>query len=77
MNEINKQKRLRDAQQMQSEGEQIRTVKAAQAAADAAELQGQGIARQRRAIINGIRDSITAGTEAGRVVDSTTTTSKL
>lgn len=49
MNEINKQKRLRDAQQMQSEGEQIRTVKAAQAAADAAELQGEGIAaRQER-----------------------------
>merc|ERR1712179_470370 len=51
MNEINKQKRLRDA-----------SVKAAEAAADAAQLQGEGIARQRRAIIEGLRDSITHGT---------------
>lgn len=63
MNEITKQRRLRDAQQMQSEGEQVRTVKAAEAAADAKQLQGEGIARQRRAIIDGIRESITFGVE--------------
>merc|ERR1712216_998583 len=52
MNEINKQRRLRDA-----------PVMAAEAAADAAQLQGEGIARQRRAIIDGLRDSITHGTD--------------
>merc|ERR1719382_1581547 len=48
MNEINKQKRLRDASIM---------------AADAEQLQGEGIARQRRAIVEGLRDSITHGTK--------------
>ncbi|CAE8713922.1 unnamed protein product, partial [Polarella glacialis] len=62
MNEINKQKRLRDAAIMAAEGEKIKVVKAAEASADAAQLQGEGIARQRRAIIDGLRDSITAGT---------------
>merc|ERR1719433_738647 len=60
MNEINKQKRLRDASIMAAEAEKIKVVKAA---ADAAQLQGEGIARQRRAIIEGLRDSITHGTE--------------
>mmetsp|Transcript_65613 Transcript_65613/g.192008 ORF Transcript_65613/g.192008 Transcript_65613/m.192008 type:complete len:297 (+) Transcript_65613:80-970(+) len=62
MNEINKQKRLRDASIMAAEAEKIKVVKAAEAAADAAQLQGEGIARQRRAIIDGLRDSITSGT---------------
>merc|ERR1712129_203555 len=34
-----------------------------EASADASQLQGEGIARQRRAIIDGLRDSITHGTE--------------
>jgi len=62
MNEINKQKRLRDAAIMAAEGDKVKVVKAAEAAADAAQLQGEGIARQRRAIIDGLRDSITHGT---------------
>merc|ERR1712110_75368 len=62
MNEINKQKRLRDASIMAAEAEKIKVVKAAEASADAAQLQGEGIARQRRAIIDGLRDSITHGT---------------
>jgi len=62
MNEINKQKRLRDAAIMAAEGDKIKVVKAAEAAADAAQLQGEGIARQRGAIIEGLRDSITHGT---------------
>merc|ERR1711953_1247095 len=61
-NEINKQKRLRDAAIMAAEGEKVKVVKAAEAQADAAQLQGEGIARQRRAIIDGLRDSITHGT---------------
>merc|ERR1719190_20598 len=62
MNEINKQKRLRDASIMAAKAEKIKVVKAAEAAADAAQLQGEGIARQRRAIIEGLRDSIQHGT---------------
>eukprot|EP00419_Tripos_fusus_P055046 CAMPEP_0172802990 /NCGR_PEP_ID=MMETSP1075-20121228/4206_1 /TAXON_ID=2916 /ORGANISM="Ceratium fusus, Strain PA161109" /LENGTH=260 /DNA_ID=CAMNT_0013641333 /DNA_START=87 /DNA_END=872 /DNA_ORIENTATION=+ len=63
MNEINKQKRLRDAAIMAAEAEKIKVVKAAEASADAAQLQGEGIARQRRAIIDGLRDSITHGSQ--------------
>merc|ERR1719382_1871572 len=63
MNEINRQKRLRDAAIMAAEAEKTKVVKAAEAAADAAQLQGEGIARQRRAIIDGLRDSITHGTD--------------
>lgn len=62
MNEINKQKRLRDAAMMAAEAEKIKVVKQAEAQADAACFQGQGIARQRAAIIEGLKDSITAGT---------------
>lgn len=62
MNEINKQKRLRDAALMAAEADKIKHVKAAEAAAHAAQLQGEGIARQRKAIIDGLRDSITHGT---------------
>lgn len=61
MNEINKQKRLRDAAIMAAEAEKVKVVKAAEASADAAQLQGEGIARQRRAIIDGLRESITHG----------------
>jgi len=62
MNEINKQKRLRDAALMAAEAEKIKIVKQAEAHADAQALQGQGIARQRAAIIEGLKDSITQGT---------------
>merc|ERR1712228_852611 len=62
MNEINKQKRLRDAALMAAEAEKIKVVKQAEAAADAQHPQGQGIARQRAAIIEGLKDSITHGT---------------
>merc|ERR1712178_548452 len=58
----NKQKRLRDAALMAAEAEKIKIVKQAEAAADAQHLQGQGIARQRAAIIEGLKDSITSGT---------------
>merc|ERR1712019_177856 len=68
MNEINKQKRLRDASLMAAEAEKIKVVKQAEAAADAQHLQGQGIARQRAAIIEGLKNSITHGT--GEVLSS-------
>merc|ERR1712048_1423030 len=56
-------KRLRDAAIMAAEAEKIRVVKTAEAEADAAQLQGEGIARQRRAIIDGLRESITHGSD--------------
>merc|ERR1712190_670526 len=46
-----------------AEAEKIKVVKAAEASADAAQLQGEGIARERRAFIEGLRDSITTGTK--------------
>eukprot|EP00929_Paragymnodinium_shiwhaense_P036110 TRINITY_DN1939_c1_g1_i1.p2 TRINITY_DN1939_c1_g1~~TRINITY_DN1939_c1_g1_i1.p2 ORF type:complete len:300 (+),score=85.87 TRINITY_DN1939_c1_g1_i1:88-987(+) len=63
MNAINTQKRLRDAAIMAAEAEKLKVVKAAEAAADAQHLQGQGIARQRAAIIEGLKDSICSGTK--------------
>eukprot|EP00405_Crypthecodinium_cohnii_P010470 CAMPEP_0206427190 /NCGR_PEP_ID=MMETSP0324_2-20121206/4875_1 /ASSEMBLY_ACC=CAM_ASM_000836 /TAXON_ID=2866 /ORGANISM="Crypthecodinium cohnii, Strain Seligo" /LENGTH=425 /DNA_ID=CAMNT_0053892387 /DNA_START=141 /DNA_END=1418 /DNA_ORIENTATION=+ len=63
MNEINKQKRLRDASVMAAEAEKIRTVRRAEAEADAAGLAGEGIARQRGAIIEGLRASLSDGQE--------------
>mmetsp|Transcript_8636 Transcript_8636/g.24254 ORF Transcript_8636/g.24254 Transcript_8636/m.24254 type:complete len:284 (-) Transcript_8636:148-999(-) len=40
-----------------AEADKIRTVKAAEADADAKRLQGEGMARQRAAIVDGLRDS--------------------
>jgi len=63
MNEINKQKRLRDAALMASEAEKIRVVKKAEADCEAARLQGEGIAKQREAIVEGLKRSVTSGSE--------------
>lgn len=63
MNEINKQKRLRDAAQMAGEADKIRIVKKAEADCDAMRLQGEGIAFQRSAIVDGLKKSITEGTD--------------
>jgi regulator of protease activity HflC (stomatin/prohibitin superfamily) len=62
MNAINTQKRLRDAAALAAEADKVKVVKAAEAQADAQHLQGQGIARQRAAIIDGLKDSICSGT---------------
>mmetsp|Transcript_33822 Transcript_33822/g.96729 ORF Transcript_33822/g.96729 Transcript_33822/m.96729 type:complete len:303 (-) Transcript_33822:53-961(-) len=63
MNEINKQKRLRDAAVMAAEAEKIKIVTKAEADADAARLQGVGIAKQRAAIVDGLKESIAGGTD--------------
>jgi len=63
MNEITRQSRLRDAEIMRAEAEKIKVVKAAEASAESARLQGEGIANQRSAIVDGLRSSITAGTD--------------
>jgi len=71
MNEINKAKRLRIAAQDEGEAVKIRAIKEAEAEAARTEIQakadaeakfmaGQGIARQRQAIMTGLRDSVNA-----------------
>lgn len=58
MNEINAARRMRVAALERSEAEKVAVVKAAEAEAEAKFLQGQGVARQRQAIITGLRDSV-------------------
>ncbi|CAG9467116.1 unnamed protein product [Pedinophyceae sp. YPF-701] len=58
MNEINAAQRLRVAAVEKAEAEKVRVVKAAEADAEAKFLAGQGIARQRQAIIAGLRESV-------------------
>jgi len=63
MNEINAAQRLRVAAADQAEAQKIVAVKAAEAEAESKYLSGLGIARQRKAIVDGLRDSILAFSE--------------
>lgn len=58
MNEINASKRLKEAAFEKAEGEKILLVKSAEAQAESKYLSGVGVARQRKAIVDGLRDSI-------------------
>lgn len=58
MNEINAAKRMREAANERGEADKILKVKAAEAEAESKALQGLGIANQRRAIIDGLRESV-------------------
>jgi regulator of protease activity HflC (stomatin/prohibitin superfamily) len=58
MNEINAAQRLREAAVQQAEADKIRVVKAAEGEAESKALQGQGIANQRKAIIDGLKESV-------------------
>ncbi|GAX77666.1 hypothetical protein CEUSTIGMA_g5109.t1 [Chlamydomonas eustigma] len=58
MNEINAAKRLRIAAAETAEAHKVTMVKAAEAESESKYLQGQGMARQRQAIIAGLRDSV-------------------
>lgn len=58
MNEINAAKRMKEAAKEKAEAEKIRVVAAAQAEAESKKLQGEGIANQRIAIANGMRQSV-------------------
>jgi len=64
MNEINTSKRQRMAAQEKAEADKILAVKKAEADAESKFLQGQGIARQRRAIVDGLRESVTDFSQA-------------
>lgn len=58
MNEINAAKRLKEAAKEYAEAEKIKVVKAAEAEAESKKLQGIGIADQRIAIANGMKQSV-------------------
>jgi len=58
MNEINAAARMRLATNEKAEAEKILQVKRAEAEAESKFLSGQGIARQRQAIVDGLRESV-------------------
>jgi regulator of protease activity HflC (stomatin/prohibitin superfamily) len=58
MNDINAAAREREATVSRAETEKLLLVKKAEADAESKRLQGEGIANQRKAIIEGLRDSI-------------------
>ena len=58
MNEINASKRLKFAVAERAEGEKILKVKSAEAEAEAKYLSGVGVAKQRKAIVDGLKLSI-------------------
>merc|ERR1712185_597081 len=60
MNEIDANRRLRVAAAEKAEAEKVLKVKAAEADAESKFLQGQGIARQRAAIVDGLKASLGA-----------------
>lgn len=64
MNEINAARRLREAANDRAEAEKIIAVKKAEAEAEAKFLQGTGIARQRAAIIDGLKASLGAAEQS-------------
>ncbi|XP_020597264.1 hypersensitive-induced response protein 1-like [Phalaenopsis equestris] len=75
MNEINAAARLRLAANEKAEAEKILQIKRAEGEAESKYLAGLGIARQRQAIVDGLRDSVLAfsanvpGTSAKDVMD--------
>jgi regulator of protease activity HflC (stomatin/prohibitin superfamily) len=75
MNEINAAARLRLATNEKAEAEKILQIKRAEGEAESKYLSGLGIARQRQAIVDGLRDSVLAfsenvpGTSAKDVMD--------
>lgn len=70
MNEIQAQQRLRQAAKEKAEANKILAVTAASADAESKFLQGQGIARQRQAIIEGLRESVISFGDTVSGIDS-------
>jgi len=63
MNEINAAKRLKEAATHKAEADKIQQVKAAEADAEARYLSGLGVARQRKAIVQGLQSSVSEFSE--------------
>lgn len=64
MNEINRQQRLRVAAEHEGEAKKIIVIKEAEADARSKELSGEGIAKQRIAIVAGLRESVKDASDA-------------
>ena len=64
MNDINAAQREQVAASARGEAEKILKVKQAEAESQSKALQGQGIANQRKAIIEGLKDSVEAFSKA-------------
>jgi len=60
MNEINASRRLKEAASHKAEADKVKQVKAAEAEAEARYLSGLGVARQRKAIVSGLQESVGA-----------------
>lgn len=58
MNRINASRRNQEAAIAQGEADKILVIKRAEAEAESRRLQGEGVAAQRKAIISGLRDSV-------------------
>ena len=58
MNEINASRRLKEAASHKAEADKVKQVKAAEAEAEARYLSGLGVARQRKAIVQGLQESV-------------------
>lgn len=58
MNEINASRRLKEAASHKAEADKVKQVKAAEAEAEARYLSGLGVARQRKAIVQGLQASV-------------------
>jgi len=58
MNEINASKRLKEAAAHKAEADKVQQVKSAEADAEARYLSGLGVARQRKAIVEGLQSSV-------------------
>jgi len=58
MNEINASKRLKEAAAHKAEADKVQQVKSAEAEAEARYLSGLGVARQRKAIVEGLQSSV-------------------
>jgi len=75
MNEINANRRLKEAASHKAEAKKVQQVKNAEAEAEARYLSGLGVARQRKAIIEGLQSSVSEferdveGAKAKDVVD--------
>lgn len=75
MNEINASVRIREANSYRADADKILAVKGAEAEAEAKYLSGLGVAKQRKAIVDGLRDTVAdfssevRGTTAKDVMD--------
>jgi regulator of protease activity HflC (stomatin/prohibitin superfamily) len=59
MNQINAEQRKREAASYQADAQKILAVKSAEADAESKYLAGLGVARQRKAVVDGLKESVT------------------